>query len=191
MTQIYEFREIFVKTVCGEGYENITESRSFHPNHQPTRILGTEITDHQFKAEYADNRVVVKGTYEMNIWYAYNEGRDTALLAVPVEYEDEVPLKRNEATKDSVCEVRVCSAYGPKVIDSEIRGSDIVVTCSRTWHAEIIGESALCVKTYPGQCRSDEFYDKDEAMDDEIDEEYEEDDEIEIDDEQLRTMNAN
>lgn len=184
VAQCYEFREIFVKTVCGEGDENVTESRSFHPNHRPTKILGTEITGNEFKAEYADNNVVVKGTYEMNIWYAYNEGRDTALLAVPVEYEDEVPLRRNEATPDSVCEVRVWNTYGPKVIDTEIRGADVVITCSRTWHAEIIGEAALCVKVYPGQCRVDDQCDKEDLVDDSSEEDYE-DDEIEVADEQV------
>lgn len=182
VAQCYEFREIFVKTVCGEGDENVTESRSFHPNHKPTRILGTEITNNEFKAEYVNDKVVVKGTYEMNIWYAYNQGRDTALLAIPVEYEDEVPLRRNEATPDSVCEVRVWNTYGPKVIETDICGTDAVVTCSRTWHAEIIGESALCVKVYPDQCRQDDGYDKDDLADDSGEEDYE-DGEIEIDDE--------
>jgi spore coat protein E len=186
VTQHFEFREIFVKTVCGEGDENVTESRSFHPNHNPTKVLGTAITENEFKAEYVDGAVVIKGTYEMNIWYAYNEGRDTALLAVPVEYEDKVPLRRNEATGDAVSEVRVWNTYGPKVTDSEVCGSDIVITCSRTWHAEIVGEAALCVKVYPGQCDVDSSDDK-EYLTDDVEEEFGEDDELEIADEDTTT----
>ncbi len=180
MTQYFEFREIFVKTVCGEGDESVTEARSFHPNHVPTKILGTEITDTEYRANYVDGAVVIKGTYGMNIWYAYNDCKDTALLTVPVEFEDTVRLSRNECSTQGVSDVRVWNTYGPRVVKAEIHGKDIAVTCVRTWRAEVIGEAALCVKVYPGRCDSD---DKGDTSDDFAEDEYLGDEEIEVSDE--------
>ena len=70
-------REIVTKAVVGKGKKLIRLTDTLTPNNTPYSILGCWIINHQFEAELCDNVVNINGTYEINIWYAYDNNTRT------------------------------------------------------------------------------------------------------------------
>ena len=63
-----EIREIVTKTVIGKGKKLIRLEESILPVNEPFSILGCWIINHQFETELCGKEVIVKGSFENNIW---------------------------------------------------------------------------------------------------------------------------
>ena len=69
-----EIREIVTRAVVAKGKKvfNITEKVS--TNEKPYSILGCWVINHEFEAELnKNNRVDLNGTFEIDVWYAYDD----------------------------------------------------------------------------------------------------------------------
>ncbi|MHA6251216.1 outer spore coat protein CotE [Oceanobacillus sp. CAU 1775] len=148
-----DYREIITKAVIGRGRKFTQDVHSVTPTHRPSSILGCWVINHLYhaKKKSADS-VEVNGSYEINIWYSYNDNTKTEVVTERVTYRDIIPLSvKDENCLDDDFDVIVKVLQQPNCLESKIdkKGSKITVEVEREFVVQIIGETRLKVKVDP------------------------------------------
>lgn len=76
------YREIVTKTVLGKGKKLFTNHYSLTPEEAPTTILGCWVINHKFEGFKENDKIRVKGTSDVNIWYSYDNDTKTLVSKI-------------------------------------------------------------------------------------------------------------
>ena len=167
-----EYREIFAKAVVAKGRLFTQSNHTISPAHNPTSILGCWIINHKYNAKKVGKTVEIHGTFDINVWYSFNDNTKTEVVTERVQYTDVIKLKYrdHDCLDDSEIVARVLQQ--PNCVEAVIspNGNRIIVNSEREMLVEVIGETKICVKVNPEGCKDD---DDDWGMDVD-DEEFEE-----------------
>ncbi|MCF6093134.1 outer spore coat protein CotE [Microaerobacter geothermalis] len=152
------FREIITKAVCGKGRKYSVANHTITPTHSPSSILGCWIINHSFDAEKAGDVIEVVGTYDINVWYSYNNNTKTDVAKEMVSYVERVPLSYLDGNlvKDQV-EVNASATQAPNCVEASISSNgSALVKVEREFLVEVIGETKVCVVVSPHGCSDDD-----------------------------------
>jgi len=161
-----EYREIITKAVCGKGRKFTQATHTVSPQHYPSSILGCWVINHLYNArKKSEDTVEISGSYDINIWYSYNDNTKTEVVTERVTYKDAVPL----AVKDDHCigdefDVVAKVIQQPNCLECKIsgKGQKMIVEIEREFIVEVIGETKLFVKVAPKDYKdNDDDYDWD------------------------------
>lgn len=177
-------REIITKAVCGKGRKFSQATHTVTPSHSPTSILGCWIINHTFQAEKVGESVEISGTYDINVWYSYNNNTKTEVATETVSYVDHIPLTMiDKHMLDSGSQVHATASQQPTASEATISnsGNSVIIQVEREFAVEIIGETKVCVMVCTNGCH--DLDDKDFSFDDGLDQEFDDlDPDIIIDD---------
>lgn len=156
-----QYREIIVKAVCGKGRKFSQAAHTITPNHSPSTILGAWIINHTYEASKSGETVEVVGSYDINIWYSYENNTKTEVTKENVSYVDQVPLSYVDQNYRGDTEVGAMATQQPNCIEATVSPSNdgIVVKVEREFSVECVGETKVCVVVNPHGC--DDLEDKD------------------------------
>ncbi len=164
------YREIITKAVCGKGKKFSQSAHTISPLHKPSSILGCWVINHKFRTTYQKDVVVVEGSYDINVWYSYNNNTKTEVVSESVTYRDEIALtiKDKKVISDRL-EVYARTLQEPNSLEANVspNGNKIVVQVEREFIVEVIGETKVRVTV-----DEDDVIDEDE-WEEEIDEAFE------------------
>ncbi|CAM4210258.1 outer spore coat protein CotE [Paenibacillus tarimensis] len=162
-------REIITKAVCGKGRKFSTVTHTVTPPHNPTSILGAWIINHQYEAVRSGDGIEVIGTYDINIWYSYNQNSETDVAKETVSYVENVPLSYLDPKhRASTEEVYSEATQEPNCVEANITssGSSVVVRVEREFAVEMIAETKVCVAVCPGGCDDEDGKDYEFGLED-------------------------
>jgi spore coat protein E len=150
-----EYREIITKAVCGSGRKQGKTTDYVTPKHIPTSILGCWIINHKYHAKkQSENKIEIRGTYDINIWYSCEENSKTEVVTEKIEYFEEVDL----SNQDMHClhaedEVMAKVTQQPHCLQCKIEKPDnqIAVEVEKGFVVDVIGETKINVKVAPGE----------------------------------------
>ncbi|GMA55505.1 spore coat protein E [Alicyclobacillus sacchari] len=144
------YREIMANAVCGRGNKYAQTTYTVRPTHLPSTIGGCWVMNHVYEAELVGDYVEVRGRFDINVWYSYNNNSDTAIAKETVTYVEQIALRDvdDECVRDSR-EVRVHVVQSPNCLDATLtgNGSEVLVRVEKELGVEIIGQTKLCVIT--------------------------------------------
>ncbi|WP_163536865.1 outer spore coat protein CotE [Gracilibacillus sp. YIM 98692] len=168
-----EYREIITKAVIGKGRKFKQDTDTITPAHRPSSILGCWIINHHYHAKLVKKDVVeIRGSYDVNVWYAYNDNTKTEVVTERVEYTDHIKLTiRDKHHFGEDCEVLAKVIQQPNCLECNIEkhGQKIKVDAEREFLVEVLGETKVIVKVDPsGKVYNDDDWDL-EITDDELD----------------------
>ena len=148
-----DYREIITKAVCGRGRRLTKTTNYVTPSHKPTSILGCWVINHLYHAKKKSRDVVeVHGTYDINIWYSFNDNTKTEVVSEKVNYCDEITLdKRDENCFNDDEEVIAKVIQQPNCLQCKIEkhGNKIAVEVEREFVVKVIGETKVKVRVEP------------------------------------------
>lgn len=163
-------REIVTKAVCGRGRKFSQATHTITPAHTPTNILGCWIINHTYSASKEGDTVDVNGSYDINIWYSYNNNTQTGVATETVSYTDQIPITMLDKNfREEGLEVDARATQQPTACEATISnsGASVLVQVEREFMVELIGETKVCVMVCPGGC--DHLEDKEFIFDEEQD----------------------
>ncbi|MGM0873795.1 MAG: outer spore coat protein CotE [Bacillota bacterium] len=163
-----EFREIITKAVVAKGRLFSQCTHTISPSQKPASILGGWIINHNYDAQKNGRTVEVEGTYDINVWYSYNENTKTEVVTERVTYVDVIKLRyKDDNFIDDEHEVICKALQQPNCLEVTIspNGNKIIVQAEREHLAEVIGETKVCVHVSSNGCDDDEEW---EELDDEF-----------------------
>jgi len=148
-----DYREIITKAVIGKGRKFTKENHSISPSHRPSSILGCWVINHLYNAKKkSEDTVEVNGSYDINIWYSYNDNTKTEVVTERVTYCDKIPLSvRDKNCINDDFDVIAKVIQQPNCLECKIakKGHDIVVEIEREFVVKVIGETKVYVKVDP------------------------------------------
>lgn len=138
------FKEIVTKAVIGKGKRTSTNSIEIVPQEIPNTILGCWIINHNFNGIKSDDFVLVRGEFDINVWYSYDEDTKTTVFTQKYMYEEKMKVSLKEETKlTNDSEIIVRSLKQPTVNDVKLKDKTINLIIEKELGIEIIGDTKV------------------------------------------------
>ncbi len=138
------FKEIVTKAIIGKGKKHFKNSYSITTENVPTTVLGCWVINHKFKGYKSGDKIGVDGSYDVNIWYSYDNDSKTMVVNKKVTYNDlfNVKVKENaDLTSDTDIIVRTLKQ--PNCVKVDIDNGNINFEIEKELGVEIIGETKV------------------------------------------------
>ena len=172
------FKEIVTKAVIGKAKKTNTMHFSFTPDETVNTVLGCWVINHNFSGVNQNGKVGVNGSFDVNVWYAYENDTKTKVNTKRFGYNEllNVPLKE-ETTLTSNSEIIVRSLKQPTVTNVSVMDGNIVLDIEKELGVEIVGETKVKIaveeEEEPWEEVEDEVTEQDlKEIDENVDENY-------------------
>ena len=107
-SDMMSYKEIVTKAVISKGKKKYKNNYQISVENNPSTILGCWIINHNFEATEKNNNVIINGSFDVNIWYSYENDTKTTVATQKITYQEEEKMN---------------------LPDSNITGKDIVIRC--------------------------------------------------------------
>lgn len=140
--------EIITKAVIGKKQINGSRKHIIEPAIKPNYILGCWINNNNVNSKLDKETIILNGSYDINIWYSYNNNTQTSIFTKKIEYQEKekVLLNNNIVDKNKLSTIIHCSKeLAPtdvKILDDR----QIQVYVSKAIEVEIVGEVKIKVE---------------------------------------------
>ena len=169
------YREIVTKAVLGKGKKVFTNKHFIEVNNNPTNVLGCWVINHNFKGDKTDNFITVSGSYDINIWYSYDNDTKTDVVKETFNYKENVNIKEKEGVDYSDASIIVRSLKDPTCSEVSISDNKINYTVQEEIGIELIGDTKVKILADDETDDWEEIVDENEALrdiDKEVNENY-------------------
>lgn len=161
-----DIREIVTKAIIGKGKKRFAITSPIGGlENSVDSILGCWIINHKFGARKGQNTVDIKGSYDINVWFAYDDNTKTEVARQTIDYDEVVNVHR--LIRDCLYEgdeVIARPIQQPTCMDARIEGSEILVEVEFEIVVEVIGETKMRVAIL-GPVENDYDLDDDDDLD--------------------------
>src|SRR5690606_981673 len=141
--------------VCGRGRKLSKSENHVSPSHRPSSILGCWVINHRYHAKKKSSDCVeIHGSYDINIWYSFNDNTKTEVVTETVDYCYEIILSsREENCLHDDYEVVAKVIQQPNCLQCKIenQGNRIAVEVEREFVIKVIGETKVNVRVSPAR----------------------------------------
>ena len=155
------YREIVTKAVVSKGKKTFTTSDSITVEN-PSTILGCWIINHNFNGSKSNNQIVINGSYDINIWYSYDNDTKTDVVKKTENYNDVIKMRDREESNDE--EIIVRSLKQPNCIKVEIDGNDIKYVVEKELGIELVGNIKVKIEANEEEDPWDEIVEEDKKI---------------------------
>jgi len=139
------YKEIVTKAVIGKSKKSSTDNFSITCENNATTILGCWIINHHFNGNIIGNNVNIIGSYDVNVWYSYDNDTKTAVAKETYNYIDNINVNIKEKLNDK--EVIVRSLKAPTVKDVSSKDNIITLDIDKELAIEVVGDAKIKVPT--------------------------------------------
>lgn len=171
------YKEIVTKTVIGKGKKYFKNNYTLTPTDKPTTVLGCWVINHQFKGYKSGEKIGVDGSFDINIWYSYDNDSKTTVVNKKIDYNDVFNVKTRESVAGDT-EVIVRTLKQPNCVKVNIlENGDINFDIEKELGVEIVGEGKVKISVEEEEDPWDEIEDDVddtvlEQIDETVDEKY-------------------
>lgn len=160
------FKEIVTKAVIGKGKKTTNVSHVVETEDNINTVLGCWIINHSFNGMNNGGKVLVNGTYDINIWYSYDNNTKTNVLVRKFNYQDIMNVKIKENGEFSnTSEIIVRALNQPSVTDVSVDGTQINLSVHKEMGVEVVGDTKVKVSVEEDEDDYEEILDEEEIMD--------------------------
>ena len=170
------YREIVTKAVIAKGKKLFTTNNTVKVDKNPSTILGCWVINHNFNGVMSGDNISINGSYDVNIWYSYDNDTKTEVIKETNNYNEVVHLReRDEETSGE--EIIVRSLKQPSCVKVDIDGNNINYTIEKELGIELVGDIKVKIETNNEEDPWDEIVEESKVEEEEkkIDEEVNED----------------
>lgn len=139
------FKEIVTKAIVGKGKKYFKNNYTFEVEANPTTVLGCWVINHKFKGYKSSEKIGVDGSYDINIWYSYDNDSKTAVANKKVEYNDLFNVKlKADADLSGDTDIIVRTLKQPNCTKVNINEDGTInLDIEKELGVEIVGETKM------------------------------------------------
>ena len=141
------YKEIVTKAVIGKGKKTFRNKYEAITTDRIDTVLGCWVINHTMNGVNENGKVRITGSFDVNIWYSYDNNTKTSVEARKISYTEvvNVRLKENSSlTNDS--EIIITSLKNPTVIDVSSRNNIINYEIEKQLGIEIIFDAKVMIQ---------------------------------------------
>lgn len=139
------FKEIVTKAVIGKGKKYYKNAYTIETEHVPTTVLGCWVINHKFKGTDVGGKIVVDGSFDVNIWYSYDNDTKTTVITKKITYSESVMVRQRESTDSTIKDIVVRSLKQPSCTNAKENGKTISIEIEKELGIEIVGDTKVKV----------------------------------------------
>lgn len=139
------FKEIVTKAIIGKGKKYYKNSYTIETENEPTTVLGCWVINHKFKGSEVGGKIVVDGSFDVNIWYSYDNDTKTTVITKKISYSESVMVRQRESTDSTVRDIMVRSLKQPNCTNAKENGKSISIEIEKELGIEIVGDTKVKV----------------------------------------------
>ena len=139
------FKEIVTKAVIGKGKKYYKNAYTIETEHIPTTVLGCWVINHSFKGADVGGKIVINGSFDINLWYSYDNDTKTTVITKKITYSEAVMVRQRETTDASAKDIIVRSLKQPSCTNAKENGKSISVEIEKELGIEVVGDTKIKV----------------------------------------------
>ena len=139
------YREIVTKAVLGKGKKTFLHKDSLECSNKPTTVLGCWVINHNFSGVKQNDQVSIMGSYDINIWYSYDNDTKTDVIKKTYNYNEVVKM-HNENSKYDEATIIVRSLSDPKCVKVTIDNDKINYEVEVELGIELVGDTKVKIQ---------------------------------------------
>ncbi len=138
------YKEIVTKAIVGKGKKYFKNTYTIDTELVPTTVLGCWVINHKFKGYKTGKEIGVDGSYDVNIWYSYDNDSKTSVINKTINYNDlfNVKVKENTDLSDNT-DIIVRTLKQPTVTKVDIKDNNITFNIEKELGVEIVGDTKV------------------------------------------------
>lgn len=133
------YKEIVTKAVIAKGKKLFTSDNSVLVSNNPSTILGCWVINHNFNGVRNGDKITINGSYDVNIWYSYDNDTKTEVIRETNTYQEVVNMRNREDINGDE-EIIVRSLKQPNCVKVDISGNNINYTIEKELGIELVGD---------------------------------------------------
>ncbi len=162
------YKEIVTKTVIGKGKKTFKNDYELTTDTDVDTVLGCWVINHKIHGKKDEEYIKINGSYDINIWYSYDNNTKTNVVSKKMFYEEKVRVKvRENGDLNDDSEIIIRSLKNPTCIDVSNEDKTIKYTISKELGIEIVGDAKIRIPVSNTEEEYDLIIDED-AVNDEI-----------------------
>ena len=165
------YKEIVTKAVVSKGKKLFTTNHVVSVSN-PSTILGCWVINHNFNGTKSGNNIIINGSYDVNIWYSYDNDTKTDVVKDTNTYHEVVHMRNTDNIDGE--EIIVRSLKQPNPLKVEIDGNNINYVIEKELGIELVGDVKVKIEANEEDDNWDEIVEE-EKIDEEIDNNIKED----------------
>lgn len=141
------YKEIVTKAVIGKGRKSFRNRYEAITPDKIDTVLGCWVINHSMSGVNDNGRVKIIGSFDVNIWYSYDNNTKTSVEARTINYTEVVNVRLKQdsiLTNDS--EIMISALKNPTVIDVSSIGNTINYEIEKELGIEIIGDAKVKIQ---------------------------------------------
>lgn len=167
------YKEIVTKAIVGKGKKYFKNNYNIEASNKPTTVLGCWVINHKFKGYKSGEKIGVDGSFDVNIWYSYENDSKTTVVNKQIKYNDvfNVRVKENfDLNGDTDIIVRTLKQPTCSKVDISEDGI-ITFDIEKELGVEIVGETKMKISIEEDE---EPWEDIDDEITDDIEKEIDE-----------------
>ena len=140
------YREIVTKAVIGKGKKKYSNDYQIIVEENPSTVLGCWIINHNFVAKEVNDKIIIDGSFDVNVWYSYDNDTKTKVINNKINYTEEEKMivkDSNIVNKDII----VRSLKQPTCVSAKEEGNIINLVIEKELGIEIIGDTKVRISS--------------------------------------------
>lgn len=141
------FKEIVTKAIVGKCKKTFRNNYELLTTDIIDTVLGCWVINHKMKADIIGDNVKINGSFDVNIWYSYDNNTKTSVEVTTVEYEEIVNVHlKEDALMKSNSEINLTPLKNPTVVDVSTDNNKIKYEIEKEIGIEIIGDTKVKIQ---------------------------------------------
>ena len=137
------YKEIVTKAVVGKGKKYYRNTYTINTDSKPNTVLGCWVINHRFSGKEVDDRIEIDGSFDVNLWYSYDNDTKTSVITINIPYKEMVTVAQKETTDSSSKDIIVRSLKQPSCISAKEKDNTIVIDIEKELGVEIVGDTKV------------------------------------------------
>ena len=137
------YKEIVTKAVIGKGKKYYRNTYTVNTETKPNTVLGCWVINHKFSGGEVDGKIEIDGSFDVNLWYSYDNDTKTSVITKNISYKEVVNVMQRETTDSSTKDIIVRSLKQPSCISAKEKDSTIVIEIEKELGVEIVGDTKV------------------------------------------------
>ncbi len=138
------YKEIVTKAIIGKGKKVFKNDYEVVVDKDIDNVLGCWVINHNIRGVKDGEYIKIIGSYDINIWFSYDNNTKTDVVSNSMNYEEKVRVKiRENGEFDDSIEIIIRSLKNPSCIDVSNNGKTIKYTISKELGIEILGDTKI------------------------------------------------
>ena len=168
------YKEIVTKAVIGKGKKYFKNKYDVEIEEIPSTILGCWIINHKFNGYIQGEDVVVDGSFDINLWYSYDNDTKTNVINKTITYNELINIKTKIDANLNDSEIIVRALKQPTCSNAKINGNMIDFDIEKELGIEVVGDTKVKIMVEEDDDKWESFEEEniEEVIDNEVEEEF-------------------